>query len=78
MEHSALHEGEVHPDGDEILYVISGKVKGTGDSAADTALELTADELCLVKVGEWHKIDVLEKTQLLHATPDSSGDHRPA
>ena len=61
MEHSAPHEGEVHPDGDEILYVISGKVKGTGDSAADTALELTADELCLVKVGEWHKIDVLEK-----------------
>ena len=29
MEHSAPHEGEVHPDGDEILYVISGKVKGT-------------------------------------------------
>jgi quercetin dioxygenase-like cupin family protein len=68
MEHSAPHEGEVHPDGDEILYVISGKVKGTGDSAADTALELTADEFCIAKAGKWHKVDVLEKTQLIAKT----------
>ena len=77
MEHSAPHDGEVHPDGDEIFYVISGKVKGTGDSAADTALELTADEFCIVKAGEWHKVNVLEKTQLLPITPSSNGDHTP-
>lgn len=78
MEHSAPHGGEVHPDGDEILYVISGKVKVTGDSAPDTPLELGAGESCIVKAGEWHKVDVLEKTQLLHITPGPNGDHRPA
>ena len=78
MEHSAPHGGEVHPDGDEILYVIFGKVKVTGDSAPNTPLELTAGESCIVKAGEWHKVDVIEKTQLLHITPGPNGDHRPA
>lgn len=35
MEQSAPHGGEVHPDGDELLYVISGKVSVTWDCAAD-------------------------------------------
>ncbi len=26
---------------------------------------------------EWHKVHVLEKTQLLHITPGPNGDHRP-
>ena len=76
MENSAPHGGEVHPDGDEILYVISGKVRVTGDSAPDSPLELTAGESCIVKAGEWHKVDVIEKTQLLHITPGPNGDHR--
>lgn len=78
MEHSAPHGGEVHPDGDEILYVIFGKIKVTGDSAPHSPLELTAGESCIVKAGEWHKVDVVEKTQLLHITPGPNGDHRPA
>jgi mannose-6-phosphate isomerase-like protein (cupin superfamily) len=77
MEHSAPLDGEVHPQGDKIFYVISGNVKGTGDSAVDTLLELTADEFCIIKAGEWHKVDVLEKTQLLPITPGSNGDHIP-
>ena len=77
MEHDAPHGGEVHPDGDEILYVISGRLRVTGDSAATEPLELGPGAACVVKKGEWHKVEVLEKTQLLHITPGPNGDHRP-
>lgn len=77
MEHNPPHGGEVHPDGDEILYVISGKVRVTGDSAPDEAIELGPGSACIVKKGEWHQVTVLEKTQLLHITPGPGGDHRP-
>ena len=77
MEHDAPHGGEVHPDGDEILYVISGRLRVAGDSAPDEPLEMGHGAECVVKKGEWHKVDVLEKTQLLHITPGPGGDHRP-
>lgn len=76
MEHDAPHGDEVHPDGDEILYVISGRLRVSGDSAAHP-LEMGPGAACIVKKGEWHKVDVLEKTQLLHITPGPNGEHRP-
>ena len=42
MQQSAPHGGELHPDGDEILYVISGKVRVVGDTSP--ALELGPGE----------------------------------
>lgn len=77
MEGNAPHGGEVHPDGDEILYVIAGRLRVTGDSWPDEPLELGPGDACVVKKGEWHKVDVLEKTQLLHITPGPNGAHRP-
>ena len=77
MEHDAPHGGEVHPDGDEILYVISGRLRITGDSAPGEPLDLGPGEACIVRKGEWHNVSVLEKTQLVHITPGPNGDHRP-
>jgi len=77
MEHNAPHNGEMHPDGDEILYVISGRVRVTGDSAPGEALDLGPGQGCVVHKGEWHQVDVLEPTQLVHITPGPSGEHRP-
>lgn len=73
----APHRGELHPDGDEILYVVSGRLRVTGESDPDTSLELGAGEACIVPKGEWHQVHVLEKTQLIHITPGPNGDHRP-
>ena len=73
----APHRGEVHPDGDEILYVVSGRVRVVGDSDPNMTLELGAGEACIVRKGEWHLVHVLEKTQLIHITPGPNGDHRP-
>ena len=71
------HRGEVHPDGDEILYVISGSVRVTGESEPHAPIDLHAGEACIVPKGEWHLVHVLEKAQLIHITPGPNGDHRP-
>ena len=44
MEHDAPHGGEVHPDGDEVLYVISGGVSVTSDSNPGETLELGPED----------------------------------
>ena len=75
--HDAPHGGEVHPDGDEILVVLSGRVRIRGDSAPEDPLELGPGEACIVTRGEWHKVEVLEPTRLIHVTPGPRGDHRP-
>ena len=77
MEGDAPHGGEVHPDGDEILYVISGALSVTSDSNPGQSLRLGPGDACIVERGEWHKVHVLEKTRLLHVTPGPNGDHRP-
>ncbi len=77
MEHDAPHGGEVHPDGDEIIYVISGLIRIIGDSTPDEPLELGPGDACIVRQGEWHKVGIVEKSQLLHITPGPDGDHRP-
>ena len=75
--HDAPHDGEMHPDGDEILYVISGKLRLTGDSAPDAPIVLGPGDACIVRKGEWHRLNVLEKTEMMHITPGPHGDHRP-
>ena len=77
MERDAPHGGEVHPDGDEVLYVISGALRVTGDSNPGESLRLGPGDACIVERGEWHNVHVLEPTQLLHITPGPNGDHRP-
>jgi len=69
--------GEVHPDGDEILYVVSGKLRVIGESDPNAAVELAPGDACIVRKGEWHRVRVLEPTQLIHVTPGPHGDHRP-
>jgi quercetin dioxygenase-like cupin family protein len=77
MSHDAPHRGEVHPDGDEILYVISGRLRVTSDSEPNAPIELGPGDACIVPKGEWHLVNVLEKTQLIHITPGPNGNHRP-
>ena len=77
MSASAPHGGEVHPDGDELLYVISGRLAVHADSAPEQPVLLQAGEGCIVPAGEWHRVEILEPTQLLYMTPGPNGDHRP-
>lgn len=70
------HGGELHPDGDEFLYVISGKLQLITDSSTEP-VEVGPGEGCIVPQGEWHKVDVLEPTQLMYVNPGPNAEHRP-
>ena len=48
MTGDAPHGGEVHPDGDEILLVISGKLRISCDSFPGQDTILTAGQACIV------------------------------
>ena len=69
------HNGEMHPDGDEILYVVSGTLQLTYDSASKP-MELATGEACIVRKGEWHKVDCTEQTTFIHITPGPNGEAR--
>lgn len=77
VEANAPHNGEIHPDGDEFLYVISGRLRVVSESDPNAPLILGPGEACIVNRGEWHKVEMIEPAQLLHVTPGPNGDHRP-
>ena len=77
LEHDAPHGGEVHPDGDELLYVVSGRLEVTLESEPTAPVQLGPGEVCVVPRGEWHLVHVIEPGVLVNLTPGPRGDHRP-
>jgi len=74
----APHDGEMHPDGDEVLLLVSGAVTvklelPEGDRGHRRVLAV----LVVVPRGVWHKITLREPGRLVHITPGPNGDHRP-
>jgi mannose-6-phosphate isomerase-like protein (cupin superfamily) len=74
----APHDGEVHPDGDELLYMVSGSVAVRLElSEGDRTVQLDAGDALVVPKGVWHRVTLREPGQLIHITPGPRGDHRP-
>jgi mannose-6-phosphate isomerase-like protein (cupin superfamily) len=77
------HRGEVHPDGDEFLYVVRGTIElilDDGDEhaiGAETRVMLRAGDAYVVPRGVWHQLETHEPSYLVHVTPGPHGGHRP-
>jgi mannose-6-phosphate isomerase-like protein (cupin superfamily) len=77
------HGGEMHPDGDEFLYVVSGTMNlilDDGDeraAGAETSVLLRAGDAYVVPRGTWHRIEAVEPSYLIHVTPGPNGGYRP-
>ena len=72
------HGGEMHPDADELLYLLSGRIRVRLElEDGDRDVELTAGQAVVVPRGIWHQIYVDEPGQLLNVTPGPGGQHRP-
>ncbi|HEX4492076.1 MAG TPA: cupin domain-containing protein [Acidimicrobiia bacterium] len=72
------HAGEMHPDADELLYLVSGRVRvrlELDDGTREVALN--AEQAIVVPRGVWHRIFIEEPGRLVHITPGPGGDHRP-
>ncbi len=77
MTRNAPHRGELHPDGDEILYVVSGSVEVVlEEEGGDRRVPAVAGQAVVVPRGIWHRVELQEPTRLLHITPGPGGDHR--
>ena len=76
------HGGEVHPDGDEFLYVVRGTMElilDDGDEGAvgvETTVVLRSGDAYVVPRGTWHRLEPVEPSYLIHVTPGPNGGHR--
>jgi mannose-6-phosphate isomerase-like protein (cupin superfamily) len=84
MTRSAPHRGELHPDGDELLYLVSGHVEvvfedgGTPDRVGiERSVMVQAGEAIVVPSGVWHRVVVTEPARMIHITPGPGSGHRP-
>lgn len=72
------HGGEMHPDADELLYLISGRVRVKLElDTGEREVPLGAGQAVVVPRGVWHQIYVDEPGQLLNITPGPGGQSRP-
>lgn len=69
---------EMHPAGDEILYLLSGAVEIIMQGAdGEQVIELRAGTACIVPRGAWHRQIVREPGDMLGITFGKGTQHRP-
>ena len=69
---------EMHPAGDELVYVLSGAVDLIlQEPGGDRAIPLEAGEGQVVPKGVWHTARVRARAKVLHVTAGAGTQHRP-
>jgi mannose-6-phosphate isomerase-like protein (cupin superfamily) len=69
---------EVHPDGDEIVMLLSGAVDLVLDvEGGERTVELRDRAAAIVPRGVWHTANVLSPAEALHITRGAGTTHRP-
>jgi quercetin dioxygenase-like cupin family protein len=77
MTENSPHDGEMHPDGDEVLYLIDGKVRVTLETDPVQKLKMFPGDGMIVPKGVWHRVDILEPSQIVYLTPGPGSQYRP-
>src|SRR6266496_3854430 len=74
MTRNAPHGGEMHPDGDEVLFLISGRVDVLlEEDDTENIVSVGPGQAVVVPKGVWHRVLIREPSQLLHITPGPKG-----
>jgi len=77
MSENSPHAGEMHPDGDEILYLISGVARVVFLDSPEKDIEMRPGDGLVVPMGVWHRVDILEPCQIVYVTPGPNNEFRP-
>ncbi len=77
MSKNSPHDGERHCDGDEVLYLISGRVKVVFLDSAEEDIEVRPGDGLVVPSGMWHRVDIIEPSQIVYLTPGPNNEFRP-
>jgi mannose-6-phosphate isomerase-like protein (cupin superfamily) len=60
----------MHPDGDELLYLVEGAVDVILDTKdGERCVSLEPKQAFVVPRGVWHRVEVKQPSCLLHFTP---------
>ena len=71
-------EWEMHPGGDEVLYLLTGAIAVVLDEpAGERTFGLRGGRACLVPRGVWHRLILRQPSDLLFITPARGTRHRP-
>ena len=77
MSENSPHGGERHPDGDEVLYLISGRVKVVFLDSDEDDIDVRPGDGLVVPKGVWHRVDIIEPCQIVYLTPGPNNQFRP-
>lgn len=77
MSENSPHGGEMHPDGDEVLYLISGRARIVFLDSSEKDIDMQSGDGLVVPKGMWHRVDILEPCQIVYATPGLNNEFRP-
>lgn len=77
MKENSPHGGEMHPDGDEILYLVAGSARVVFLDEPFDDIDLKPGDGLVVPKGVWHRVDILEPCQIVYLTPGPNNEFRP-
>jgi len=78
MTRNPPHSGEMHPDADEVLFLISGRIDVVlEEDGVENIVEVGPGQAVVVPRGTWHRVLLRQPSQLLHITPGPGGEWRP-
>ena len=76
MSENSPHGGEMHADGDEVLYLISGRIRVVFLDDPEDDVEVLPGEGLVVPKGMWHRVDIIEPSQIVYVTPGPNNEFR--
>jgi len=71
------HAGEMHPEGDEFIYLISGAISVVLEEHPQRIEDMQPGECFIVPRGIWHRLLIRTPCQLLFITPGPRNEYRP-
>lgn len=77
MSENSPHGGEMHADGDEVLYLIRGRANVVFLDSPEDDIEMRPGDGLVVPKGVWHRVDILEPCQIVYVTPGPRNEFRP-
>ena len=77
MSENSPHGGERHADGDEVLYLISGRINVVFIDSDEDDIDVRPGDGLVVPQGAWHRVDIIEPSQIVYLTPGPNNQFRP-